>query len=150
MPVIEESVEIRREPAEVFDFLIVAENIPVWDSSVVEAKQESEGPPGVGIRVRGTSKVLGRRIKWVTEGTKFDPPSVMGNTTVEGPFKATTTISLRPIDGGTRLEYRLDAESGLGGVFGKLAEAFIVRAHGRTMRANLETLAELLEHHPPT
>lgn len=42
MPVIEESVEIRREPAEVFDFLVVAENIPVWDSSVVEAKQESE------------------------------------------------------------------------------------------------------------
>lgn len=72
----------------------------------------------------------------------------MESTTVEGPFKVTTTISLDAVDGGTRLDYRLDAESGLGGVFGKLAEPFIVRAHGRTIRANMETLAEILEHHP--
>ncbi|MHA7292186.1 hypothetical protein ACX80V_21510 [Arthrobacter sp. MDT3-24] len=55
--------------------------------------------------------------------------------------------SREPVDGGTHLTYRLEAESGLGGVFGKMADSVIQRARARTVRANLETLAELLENH---
>jgi hypothetical protein len=37
-------------------------------------------------------------------------------------------LMLEPVDGGSKLTYRVDAESGLGGVFGKLADPLIVRA----------------------
>lgn len=150
MPVIEETVFIRRAPAEVFNFMADPANFAVWDSSVVEAAQENDGPPGIGSRTRGTSKVLGRHIHWVTEGTEFDPPNRILNTGVEGPLKFTVGATFEPVDGGTQLTYRLEAESGLGGVFGKMADSIIQRAQARTVRANLETLAELLENHPQT
>jgi carbon monoxide dehydrogenase subunit G len=148
MPVIEESVMLHREPAEVFDFVATPTNVPVWDSSVVEAEQVSEGPPRLGTRARGTSKILGRRFHWTTETTEFDRPNRIVNTAVDGPMKFAVTLTLAPMGGGTELTYRVDAESGLGGVFGKLADPLIERAQGRTIRANLESLAELLADHP--
>ena len=63
-------------------------------------------------------------------------------------MKFTVTSTFEPAEGGTRFTYRIDAESGLGGVFGKLADPLIEKAQGRTVRANLETLSEVLsEHH---
>ena len=61
-------------------------------------------------------------------------------------FTATNVFEASP--GGTKFTYRIDAASGLGGVFGRLADPLIVRAQARTVRANLETLAELLVDHP--
>ena len=77
MPTIKESVLITRSPEEVFDFLDTASNLPVWDSSIIEAK-------------------------------------------------------------------KVEAESGLGGIFGKLSDPIVENAQRRTVRSNLGTLAELL------
>jgi hypothetical protein len=63
MPVVEESVVIARPPEEVFDYLAQADNLPVWDSSIVQAEQVGTGPVGVGTRWRGASKILGRRFR---------------------------------------------------------------------------------------
>jgi len=38
MPVIDETVAIARPAAEVFDFLMRAENLPRWDSSMLEQR----------------------------------------------------------------------------------------------------------------
>ena len=91
---------------------------------------------------------MGRRFHWSTEATEFDPPNRVVNTAVDGPMKFQVALILEPVDGGTKLTYRVDAETGLGGVFGKLADPLIERAQGRTIRANLESLAELLADHP--
>ena len=55
MPVIEESVVLHREPDVVFDYIANPTNLPVWDSSVVDAEQIGDGPPRLGTRARGTS-----------------------------------------------------------------------------------------------
>jgi carbon monoxide dehydrogenase subunit G len=148
MPVIEESVFIARPPQEVFDFLVRSENIPVWDSSVIRAEQITEGPPGPGTKVRGTSKIMGRHFDWVAENIDFDPPRKTVARSVEGKMNFTITNSLEPEGNGTRLTFRIDADSGLGGIFGKLADPLVEKAQSRTVRANLETLAELLAEHP--
>ncbi|MDQ0078443.1 SRPBCC family protein [Arthrobacter oryzae] len=148
MAVIEESVFIARPPQEVFDYLIRSENVPVWDSSVIRSEQIGDGPVGVGTRSEGTSKIMGRHFDWVTENTYFDPPNRTVIQSVDGKFDFTIAYSLEPQDHGTRLTYRVDAPSGLGGVFGKLADPFVQKAHTRTVRANLETLADLLAEHP--
>lgn len=148
MPVIEESVFIARPPQEVFDFLNRSENVPVWDSSVVQAEQIGDGPVGMGTRFRGTSKILGRHFDWVTETMEFEAPTKTVIHSVEGKFDFTITNILEPEGSGTRLTHRVDADSGLGGVFGKLADPLVQKAHTRTVRANLETLADLLAEHP--
>ncbi|TFB47566.1 SRPBCC family protein [Cryobacterium tagatosivorans] len=148
MPVVEESVFIARSPQEVFDFITDPAKIPVWDASVVAAEQVGTGPIGPGTRTRGTSKIMGRHFDWVTEATQFEPPTRSVLTSVEGPLTFTVTSVLEPAEGGTRLTYRIDADAGLGGVFGRLADPFIEKAQARTVRANLETLAELLAEHP--
>ena len=148
MAVIEESVYIARPGQEVFDFLTKTSNIPVWDSSVVQAEQMGDGPVEVGTRFKGTSKIMGRRFDWVTENTHFEPPTKTVIRSVEGKLDFTISNTLEPQGDGTRLTYRIDAASGLGGVFGKLADPFVQKAHTRTVRANLETLADLLAEHP--
>jgi carbon monoxide dehydrogenase subunit G len=146
--VIEESVLISRPCQEVFDFFNETSNIPVWDSSVIQAEQLGDGPVKLGTRFTGTSKIMGRRFDWTTENIEFEPPSKTVIRSVEGPMDFTISYILEPEGNGTRLTYRIDAGSGLGGVFGKLADSFVQRAHGRTVRANLETLADLLAEHP--
>lgn len=148
MPVIEENVFIARPPQEVFNFLVKSENIPVWDSSVVHAETVGADPVTVGTRAKGTSKVVGRKFDWTTEVTEFQPPTRFVSRSVEGKLEFTVTTALESEGDGTRLNYRIDAASGLGGVFGKLADRFVEKAQARTVRANLETLAELLAEHP--
>jgi carbon monoxide dehydrogenase subunit G len=148
MPVIEESVFIDRPPQEVFEFLIRTANIPVWDSSVIQAEQVGDGPVGPGTRSKGTSKILGRQFDWVTENVHFDPPKQTDIRSVEGKFDFTISNTLEPEAGGTRLTYRVEVDTGMGGFFGKLADPLVQKTHTRTVRANLETLADLLAEHP--
>lgn len=144
MPIVEESVTIARPVEEVFDYLGRAENLPEWDASIVQAEQVGAGPTGVGTRWRGTSKILGRRFEWTTEITDWDRPRLSSSRSVEGRLQFTVAVQLEPADDGTRFTYRVDAASGLGGVFGRLADTPVTRAQSRTVRANLENLAELL------
>jgi carbon monoxide dehydrogenase subunit G len=150
MPVVEESVVIALPPEEAFAFLIKPENIPVWDSSVLKAEQEGTDPIGMGTRTRGTSKIMGRRFDWTSEVVEFDPPRRCVNQSVGGSLEFSITELFEPVDGGTRFTYRIDAGSGLGGVFGRLADPLVERAQARTVRASLENLAELLAERPDT
>jgi len=145
MPVIDETVVITRPPAEVFDFLMVAENLPRWDSSMLECAQVGDGAVTVGTRYRGASKILGRRIEWVTEVTEFVPGVRAASQSVEGPLTFTVSYEVSALPAGTTLRYRLAAESGLGGAFGRAMEPIVQRAQTKVVRANLGTLASLLE-----
>jgi carbon monoxide dehydrogenase subunit G len=147
MAVVEESTFVHRTPQEVFDFLARPADLPVWDNSIVDAAQEGDGPLGVGTRVRGTSKILGRRFEWVTEYTEYDPPRRLVSRSVEGRLHFTVTNTLEPEGDGTRLTWRVDATPGLGGVFGRLADPLVEQAHARTVRGNLQTLVEVLTEH---
>ncbi len=145
MPVIEETVVIARPVMEVFDFLMLAENLPRWDSSMLECVQVGSGPVTVGTRYRGASKILGRRIEWTTEVTEFVPGVRAVSRSVEGPLTFTLSYELSPAPAGTTLRYRPAADSGLEGAFGRAMEPIVPRAQTKVVRANLDTLAGLLE-----
>jgi len=147
MPTIEQSIVIQRSVADVYAFMTDPHNLPVYDSSAIRAEQESGDGLSVGARWRGATKVLGKEFDWVTECVDLEPEKTTKWKTVEGklPFELVTQFT--PEGDGTRLDYKLTAESGLGGVFGKLAEPLVVKAQTRTVKANLATLKELLEEH---
>jgi ligand-binding SRPBCC domain-containing protein len=145
MPTIEESITINRPVADIYAFMADGNNVAVYDSSCVRSEPESDGELAVGTRWRGATKVLGRQFDWVTECTELEPEKSVTFKAVEGklPFEIHTQYT--PDGEGTRLDYRIDAESGLGGVFGKFADPLVVKAQTRTVKANLATLKELLE-----
>ena len=145
MPVIDEIVVIARPEREVFDFLMVAENLPRWDSSMLECAQVGDAAVTVGTRYRGASSILGRRIEWTTEVTQFVPGVRAESQSVEGPLTFTVSYEMSAAPAGTTLRYRLAAESGLGGAFGRAMEPIIERAQTKVVRANLSKLASLLE-----
>jgi len=145
VPVVEESVVIARSPREVFAYIVKAENLPIWDSMTIEAEQVGSGEPGLGTRTRGVSKLLGKRLDWTSEITAFEADALARYSTVGGKLKFSATSKLEPADGGTRFTYRVEAESGLAGVFGKMSDPLVTSALARTVRANLGSLAELLE-----
>jgi uncharacterized membrane protein len=145
MPVIDETAVIARPAAEVFDFLALAEYLPRWDSSVLECVQVGSGAVTVGTRYRGASRIVGRRIEWTTEVTEFVPGVRIASQSVEGPLTFAVLYELSASPAGTTLRYRLGAESGLGGAFGRALEPIVERAQTKVVRANLDKLASLLE-----
>jgi uncharacterized membrane protein len=145
MPVIDETVVIARPPGEVFDFLMLAENLPRWDASMLECVQVGGGAVTVGTRYRGASKILGRRIEWITEVVELVPGVRAASQSVEGPLTFTVSYELSALPAGTTLRYRLAAESGLDGAFGRAMEPIVQRAQTKVVQANLGTLTSLLE-----
>jgi uncharacterized protein YndB with AHSA1/START domain len=149
MPVVEASVAISRPPSEVFQFVTSAENLPKWDSATLQAVQRGSGPPQLGTRTDGVSKILGRRISWTTEVTAFEPGHLASWTSVEGPLRFTATSVVEPLDDGTWYTYRVEGESGLGGVFGRMTDPFVVRGLNGIVRTNLVALKDLLTSSVP-
>src|SRR3712207_4425188 len=138
MPVVEHDVVLPAPPEAVFDFLSDPANLPRWDSSMVTVEQVEPGPLEVGTRWRGSSKVMGRRFEWTAATTHVQRPTLMVSRSLEGPFGFTVSYELRGAADGTHLRYRLDAESGLGGLFGRFADPLVQRAQSRAVRANLQ------------
>ena len=145
MPVIDETVVIAHPAGDVFDFMLLAENQPRWDSSMLECVQVGSGAVTVGTRYRGASKILGRRIEWTTEVVEFVPGARVASQSVAGPLTFTVSYDVSASPVGTTLRYRLAAESGLDGAFGRAMEPIVQRAQTKVVRANLGQLASLLE-----
>ena len=145
MPVIDQSVVVDRPAAEIFDFLTHAANLPRWDSSMLECVQLDSAPVTVGTRYRGASRILGRRVEWTTEVIEFVPGVRSVSKAVEGPLTFTVSYELSAAPQGTTVRYRIAAESGLGGAFGRAMEPIVEKAQGKVVAANLATLVRLLE-----
>ncbi len=82
-------------------------------------------------------------------GTELEPAARVSSRAVDGKLHFTVTNTMRAEAGGTRFTYRVEAESGLGGIFGRLSDPIVEKAQRRTVRANLDTLAELLAQPSP-
>ncbi len=80
----------------------------------------------------------------IWSGSMSTPLKVATSKSVESKVGFTATTRLEEIDGGTLFTYRVDSESGLGGIFGKLADPIVAKAYSRTVQASLDNLADLL------
>jgi hypothetical protein len=87
---------------------------------------------------------MGRKFDWVTEVTDVQAPSRMDSRSIEGKLTFQVVYALEPERDGTRLTYRVEAASGLGGVFGRFGDPLVQGAQSRSVRANLERLSGLL------
>ena len=140
----EASVVINRPIDEVFAYVDDIGNASQWQSYVLESEQTSEGPKGVGTTERGLMQFLGRRIEWTAEITEYEPNSKIKDKVTAGPMSIEQTLTLEPVEGGTRLTLVAGGETG--GFFA-LAEGIVSRMFQRDLQANLAKLKDILEAH---
>jgi carbon monoxide dehydrogenase subunit G len=138
----ENSVTIERPVEDVFTYMTTVENSPTWQSPVLEARQTSSGPLGVGATFVVTAKVLGRQFQSTAEITAWNPPHSWTVKTTSGPLHGTGQFTLTPQGGSTRVDAVSDLEPT--GFF-KLAGPAFEQLAKRQAQQDLETLKAALE-----
>jgi uncharacterized membrane protein len=145
MTKLESSVVINRPLEEVFAFATDIEKLPQWMAELVEAKQTSEGPLGVGTTVSAVAKPLGRRAESTQVVVEYQPNRKFAFKSTSGPVASEDETTFESVAGGTKLTRVTEAE--MVGFF-KLAEPLVVRMMQRQFDTNYATLKDLLEAQP--
>ena len=138
---LEHSIEIRCPPEKVFAFLANPENLPQWQSGLIEVRRLS-ARPGVGARHVEVRSLLGRSIEQTMEMTAHEPPRRLDLVVVDGPMRLAVSHTLEATSQGTRLD--LVGEGRLSGPF-RLMERLIVPLVKAQGAHDLARLKELLE-----
>ena len=136
------SVVINRPIEEVFKFSDDPNNDAQWQTGLIESKQTSEGPMGVGTTFLNVSQFLGRRLESTFEITEYEPNRRVGFKSTSGPVPLTATTTYEEVEEGTKVT--LEAEGDVSGVF-KLAEPIVARTAQRQFEGNFLTLKDVLE-----
>jgi uncharacterized membrane protein len=139
---VETSVVINRPVDEVFEFVANIENLPQWAGPVLEAKQTSEGPVGVGTTQTQVAQLLGRRVETSQEVTEYEPNKKLSTKSTSGPIPIEVHYTFEPVAEDTRV--KMEGNVDAGGFF-KLAEPIVARMLKRQTEADSSTLKELLE-----
>jgi uncharacterized membrane protein len=100
--VISHSIEIERPPEVVFAYLDEPERHGEWQREIVSAKVESDGPVGVGTRVRETRKFGRREQDTSYEITEHEPPRRSSFRGIAGPVRPHGVVTIEPIGDGSR------------------------------------------------
>lgn len=138
----EHEIVVNRPVSEVFAYVTDVSNLAEWQGGVVEARQVSEGPVGVGTRFTEVRKFLGRRIESALEVTEHEPDRRFSLNVASGPVPFEVRHTFEAIDGGTRI--RVEGEGEPGGFF-KMAEPLVARQAKRTFEHDFATLKDILE-----
>ena len=111
MAPITESVEIARSPEDVFAYLDDLARHGEWQSTIISARVDTEGPTRVGTRATETRR-MGKREQAVTyEVTQHDPPRSFAFRGVDGPIRVVGKGSVEPVGDGTARASRSSSTS---------------------------------------
>jgi len=131
-----------RSPATVFEYISDPERLPTWQTNTVSSVPMSDGPLGVGSRLREVHRGPGgKELVSVVEVTEYEPGRAFALHVVEG-TPVDLRITLEPRDGGTLM--RFHAFGRLTGAM-RVAQPLLQRVLRRQFARQCETLKRLLE-----
>jgi uncharacterized membrane protein len=139
---VELSVMINRPIEKVFAFTTNLENASLFQPDVLESRQTSVGPIGVGTTWQEVRHMLGRRIESTNVVTEYEPNRKLFFKTASGPIPVEGGYTFESVEGGTKLNIVGQAETS--GFF-KLADRLVAGAVKRQLEASSATLKDLLE-----
>jgi len=147
MAPITETIEINRRPEDVFAYLDDVERHGEWQDQIVDVEPQGDQPMGVGKRVRETRRVPGGNRSMTYEITAHDPPRQSSFRVLDGPIRAVGTVSVEPIDDGsrTRLTITIDFEGH--GIAGKILLPVAKTQARKQIPKDQARMKELLESH---
>ena len=118
------------------------ENNPQWVSGLLEAKQTSPGPMGVGSTGTDVRQFLGRRIESTWEVTEHEVNKKSAFKTTSGPIPLKGAWTYEPVAEGTKVSFAMDGDPG--GFF-RLAEPLVAGIAKRQIENDHNNLKDLLE-----
>lgn len=141
---IEQSFFVNRPPEAVFDYLTEPSNLAHWQTSKTLVEQLTEGPPGLGTRVRERTKPPhGREFEMVVEFTVFDRPRHVHVHIVEGPFPVDAIYRFEAEGDGTRVHFHTEGSfRGAARLLEPIAARMLARqmlGYHEKLRANVES-----------
>ena len=145
MAAISESIEINRSPEDVFAYLDDVERHGEWQDQIVAVERQSEGPLGVGSRVRETRRVPGGDRSMTYEVTEHNPPRQSSFRVLDGPVRAVGTISVEPAGDGSRSRLTIAIDFQGHGLAGKVLLPVAKGQARKQIPKDQEKLKELLE-----
>ena len=140
------SVEIARNPEDVFAYITDVPRHTEWQEGLVSATLETEGPVGVGSRVMHRRKLGFGTVSTTSEITAFSPPEVLGFKGLDGPIRAEGSQRVERVGGGSRVSFAMEMRGhGLGTLMLPMAR----RQAARQVAASHEKLKRILEGGSP-
>jgi len=138
----EARIQIDRRVEDVYAYATTVETLPRWLGAVTEVEQLTDGPLGVGTRIRAGGTMLGRRMDTFVEVTALEPDARFAFTGVLGPFKSHNDYTFASVAGGTMVTDAAEIE--LSGPL-RLMDPLVGRMVHRQFEANLAALKHRLE-----
>ena len=138
----EASAMINRPVEEVFQFTNDLDKVTQWQGNLVQTKQTSDGPMGVGSTFDEIPQAPGRKVKSTWEITEYEPNGRVQWKTTEGPIPMEGSTSFESTEEGSRVTFILEARPT--GLYG-LLQPIIGRAVRKQVKSDLESLKILLE-----
>jgi hypothetical protein len=139
---VEASIIINRSPGDVFAFLAVRDNDPVWMSAVLESEWlDPSARLAVGRRGRMALKMFGRRTDYVDEVTAFEPGRQIAHRTVDGPFQLDTACLCELESSSCRTTVVAEAEK----MLGSFLDPLVAKLMRRAFKKDLARLKAILE-----
>jgi uncharacterized membrane protein len=142
---VEVGIRIDRAAEDVYTYASTFSAMPAWRGGVSEVEQLTEGPVGVGTRLRAGGRVLGRALGIVIEVTALEPGSRFEYRGAAGPLRTHNVVPFERVTGGTQVTWTDEIE--LSGVLGPL-EPLVGRLVRRGYEADLGRLKDILEAQP--
>jgi carbon monoxide dehydrogenase subunit G len=144
MAIVQRNVQIQATPQETMALLSDASRWPDWYPGMTEINVAAPFPPGQGGKVAFKVKSAGMSMP-VTETVLDYQPGKLQLFQMEGMLSGRARWELAPDGDGTRLTTTFDYAL-RGGVFGKLADALIVkRMNGKSLEEGLHNFKVLIE-----
>ncbi len=106
----EHTVEIDRPPEDVFRYLAAADERLRWMGALTEAKQVTDGAPGLGTRFRDVFEDHGQRVELDAEITAWEPNERLVIRLRSKVVEATSTQRLEERDGATRVTATIESD----------------------------------------
>lgn len=145
------SIVIRRTAEDVFAYMQDIDRERDWQPNLREARQVTPGEPAVGTERRYVSEFMGKRFKNAYVNTVYEPNRrVAYRSTPESDTQAAGEVTWEPVQHGTRVTMRVEAE--VGGMLRFVPKSIIQSVGKRELMEALErvkTRMEGEEHEAP-
>jgi uncharacterized membrane protein len=145
MAAIVKTIEIARPPEDVFAYIDALERHSEWQEQLVTSTTITPGPTHVGTRATDHRHVPGvGTVDQTYEIVEHDPPHRSRFETLNGPIRPVGTITVEPVDDGSRsrVTVELDVQ---GHHVGRLLAPLIRRQASKQVPKDQLHLKELLE-----